>query len=115
MDFRGENGISRESGNFGKSDGVKFRLKHFRPLLKKDSSRKIIAEAANESIRSEQSHALTSDLCFFLMRIWGSLGATKAHPASTKGDVGSTNGERSNFWPNVRVSGRTLGKMNSEI
>ena len=58
-------GISRKSRKSGKSDGAKTRLRNFRHIQKQDLFRKIKAERADESIRSEESHVLILKFCHF--------------------------------------------------
>ena len=55
----------KKSRKFGKSDCVRTRLRPSCTFLKKDSSRKINAEGANESIKSQKSHVLIWKLRFF--------------------------------------------------
>ena len=70
----------------------------YSPYLKKDSSRKIDAEGANESIRSEKSHVFISKFCFFSYES----GQIPSSPGR--------NSERPAEIPNVRPESRTFGR-----
>ena len=63
--FTQESSNSRRSRKSEKSDGAKNGLRNIRRILRKDSSRKIDAEGANESIRTEKSNVFISELNVF--------------------------------------------------